>query len=80
MNKLILILLKSTILVLGKNLTTRILAFIVLLSICINLIIQVSYIQGHEIRIVLYARLDGGDLFFLIVYKEVEFKGFPKLA
>ena len=38
--------------------------------------IQVSHIQGHEIRIVLYARLDGGDLFVLIVHKEVEFKGF----
>ena len=24
--------------------------------------IQVSHIQGHEIRVVLYARLDGGDL------------------
>jgi hypothetical protein len=32
-------------------------------SVCINLVIQLSHIQGHEIRIVLYARLDGGDLF-----------------
>jgi len=33
-------------------------------SVCINLMIQVSHIQGHEIRIVLYARLDGGDCRF----------------
>ena len=33
-------------------------------SVCINLMIQVSCIQGHEIRIVLYARLDGGDYQF----------------
>ena len=26
--------------------------------VCTNLIVQVSRIQGHEIRIVLYARLD----------------------
>jgi hypothetical protein len=25
---------------------------------------RVSHIQGHEIRIVLYARLDNSDLFF----------------
>ena len=30
--------------------------------ICTNLMVQVSHIQGHEIRVVLYARLDGGDL------------------
>ena len=29
-----------------------------------NLMIQVSHIQGHEIRLVLYARLDGGDYRF----------------
>jgi len=28
-------------------------------TVCINLMIQVSRIQGHEIRIVLYAHLDG---------------------
>jgi hypothetical protein len=33
-------------------------------SVCINLIIQVSHIQGHEIRIVSYALLDGGDCRF----------------
>ena len=42
--------------------------------------IQVSRIQGHEIRTVLYARLDGDDLFLLIVHEQVEFKGFPELA
>ena len=42
--------------------------------------IQLSYIQGHEIRIVSYAHLDGGDFFLLIVHEEVEFKGFPELA
>ena len=26
-----------------------------------NLMARLSHIQGHEIRIVLYARLDGGD-------------------
>ena len=30
----------------------------------INLMIQVSYIQGHEIRIVSYALLDGGNCRF----------------
>jgi hypothetical protein len=30
--------------------------------VCINSMIQLSHIQGHEIRIVLYARLDNGDL------------------
>jgi hypothetical protein len=39
-----------------------------------------SYILGHEIRIVSYALWDGGDLFFLVVHEEVEFKGFPELA
>jgi len=34
------------------------------ISICINLMIQLSYIQGHEIRIVSYALLDGGDCQF----------------
>ena len=29
--------------------------------VCINLMIQVSRVQGHEIRIVSYALLDGGD-------------------
>jgi len=32
-----------------------------LISVRTNLIARVSRIQGHEIRIVLYARLDGGD-------------------
>jgi len=50
------------------------------MTVCINLMIQVSHIQGHEIRIVSYALLDNGDLFLLIVYEEVEFKGFPELA
>ena len=30
-------------------------------AVCINLMIQVSHIQGHEIRIISYALLDGGD-------------------
>ena len=30
-----------------------------LISVCTNLIAQVSRIQGHEIRVVLYAHLDG---------------------
>ena len=30
-------------------------------SVRINLMIRLSHIQGHEIRIVLYARLDDGD-------------------
>jgi len=30
-------------------------------TVCTNLIARVSQIQGHEIRIVLYARLDNGD-------------------
>jgi len=51
-----------------------------LVGVCINLMIQVSHIQGHEIRIVLYALLDNGNLFLLIVHKQVEFKGFPELA
>jgi len=29
--------------------------------VCINLMIQLSYIPGHEIRIVSYALWDGGD-------------------
>ena len=33
-------------------------------TVCINLMIQVSHIQGHEIRIVSYALLDGGDCLF----------------
>ena len=32
--------------------------------VCTNLMVQLSRIQGHEIRIVLYARLDGGDCRF----------------
>jgi type IV pilus biogenesis protein CpaD/CtpE len=32
-----------------------------LISVYINLIIQVSRIQGHKIRIVSYALLDSGD-------------------
>ena len=32
------------------------------ISVCINLIIQVSHIPGHEIHIVSYALWDGGDL------------------
>jgi hypothetical protein len=35
-------------------------------SVYINLMIQVSHIQGHEIRIVLYALLGGGDLLILL--------------
>ena len=50
-----------------------------LISVCTNLMVQASRIQGHEIRIVLYAHLDSSDL-SSIVYEEVEFKGFPKLA
>ena len=34
----------------------------VYIVVCINLMIRVSHIQGHEIHIVLYARLDSGDL------------------
>ena len=30
-------------------------------SVCINLMIQLSHIPGHEIRIVSYALWDGGD-------------------
>ena len=30
-------------------------------SVCTNLMARVSYIQGHEIRIVLYARLDSSN-------------------
>jgi hypothetical protein len=41
--------------------------------------VQVSYIPGHEIRIVSYALWDGGNC-SSIVHKEVEFKGFPELA
>ena len=29
--------------------------------VCTNLMVQVSRVQGHEIRLVLYAYLDGGD-------------------
>ena len=32
-----------------------------LISVCTNLIARVSQIQGHEIRVVLYARLDDND-------------------
>jgi len=32
-----------------------------IVSVCINLIIQLSHIPGHEIRIVSYALWDGGD-------------------
>ena len=35
-----------------------------IVCVCTNLMVQVSRIQGHEIRIVLYAHLDNGDLFF----------------
>ena len=46
---------------LGKNLP----AFdFTLLSICINLMIQLSHIPGHEIRIVSYALWDSGDCRF----------------
>ena len=33
-------------------------------TVCTNLIVQASRIQGHEIRIVSYAHLDGGDCRF----------------
>ena len=32
--------------------------------VCTNLMVQVSCVQGHEIRLVLYAHLDGGDCRF----------------
>ena len=38
--------------------------FTISVLVCTNLIVQVSRIQGHEIRIVSYAYLDGGDCQF----------------
>ena len=38
--------------------------FVGFIIVCTNLMVQVSHIQGHEIRVVLYARLDGGDYQF----------------
>ena len=34
------------------------------ITICTNLIVQVSRIQGHKIHIILYARLDSGNCRF----------------
>ena len=39
-----------------------------LISVCTNLIAQVSRIQGHEIRVVLYARLDGDCRLYKVDY------------
>ena len=41
-----------------------------------NLIVQVSRIQGHEIRIVSYAHLDGSDLLLVLYIKRQNLRGF----
>jgi len=43
---------------------STILFLLTLYTVCINLMIQLSHIQGHEILVVLYAHLDGGDCRF----------------
>ena len=48
----------------AKPISRLLIASTIKRSVRTNLMARVSQIQGHEIRVVLYALLDNGDLFF----------------